>query len=172
MKYLYVLAAAIFLLSTPSFTHAQIKIKRASLSASVRDAHSIHNGSYKVQQSIGHMGIKGVSNHQEYTVLKGFLIPKNDVESSIINPDFNLQVYPNPFVDYIELDFDGTVSGEMVVLLHDVTGKLIFKTVSQVKQQQRIELGHLAQAQYILTVEAMGQQLSYSLLHYKSPKEE
>lgn len=67
------------------------------------------------------------------------------------NIDIDLQVYPNPFVDHLNLAFNTSVTGDVVVHLHDVTGQLIDTKVSKAKQEQRIDLGHLAKAQYLLT---------------------
>lgn len=62
------------------------------------------------------------------------------------NIDIDLQVYPNPFVDHLNLAFNTSVTGDVVVHLHDVTGQLIDTKVSKAKQEQRIDLGHLAKA--------------------------
>jgi hypothetical protein len=83
-------------------------------------------------------------------------------------PDFDWTVYPNPFRTYINIDFSVPVSGDLVMRLHDVTGQLIMEKSLPAKQQQRIDLGHLAQAEYLLTAEIMGKIFSQTLLNYKS----
>lgn len=166
-KYLTIL----FLLFT-TFSFAQLKVKRASLSTSVKNAQDIQVGNYNVQQSIGHMGVMGTVNHSENTVLRGFLLPHDAVSTVVPSADFDLMVYPNPFVDYLEVSFDKAVSGYMTFRLHDVTGRLIFENTSKVKQKQRVELGFLAQAEYILSVEVMGKRFSQNLLNYNTSNKE
>ena len=150
----------IFLLFT-SFSFAQTKILRASLSTAPQTARV---GDFTVQQSIGHMGIIGTVNHQQHTILTGFLLPQSAATSAVQNIDIDLQVYPNPFVDHLNLSFNTSVTGDVVVHLHDVTGQLIDTKVSKAKQEQRIDLGHLAKAQYLLTVEVMGKHFTYKLI--------
>jgi hypothetical protein len=166
MKYLYFLFIGILLPSAFNAAHAQ-KILRASLSTSAKDAHNIHIGSYKVQQSIGHMGIIGSVRHGQYTVLREFLLPQH-AASDPITPDLDIQVYPNPFVDHIDIAFDTPVSGDLVVMLHDMTGQLVASQIAPAKKRQRIALANLAQAHYILTVDVMGKQFSYNLLNKRT----
>lgn len=147
-------------------------IKRASLSTSVANAHSIQNGQYKVQQSIAHMGIMGSITHDSHTMTRGFLLPQMGAPAEKPIADFNWAVYPNPFATYINIDFDAPVSGDMVVRIHDVTGQLIMEKEVVAKEQQRIHLGHLAQAEYVLTAELMGKTFSQVLLNYKNLKED
>ena len=141
-------------------------IKRASLSASVIDAHSIQKGHYKVQQSVGHMGIMTLAHHGKHTATRGFLLPQGAASSKETIPDFDWTVYPNPFDSYVNIDFDAPVSGDMVVRLHDILGQLILEKELTAKQQQRVFLGHLAQAEYLLSVELMGKTFSLPLLNH------
>lgn len=172
LKQRYTAYIALFFLIYTGESLAQLKTLRASLSSSVSDAHVIQVGNFKVQQSIGQTGITGAVNHRASTVIRGFLLPQNIFTSKPNVPDFDLLVYPNPFVDYIDLSFSKTVSGNMLFRLHDVTGRLIFEQTSLVKQNQRIELGFLAQAEYILSVEVMGKRFSQNLLNYNTSNKE
>lgn len=150
--------------------HAQRSaIKRASLSASVVGAHVIQKGKYKVQQSIAHMGIMGSVTHDTHTTTRGFLVPQMGSSSEKPLPDFNWGVYPNPFITHINIDFDAPVSGNMAIRVHDVTGQIVFEKAVSAKQQQRIHLGNLARAEYLLNVEVMGKTFSQILLNYERP---
>lgn len=124
MKNFYTLIVLVLLL-IKDVAFGQTMIKRASLSTSVAVAHNIQFVNYKVQQSIGHMGITGSIKNQNRTVLRGFLLPQSAATTSTPTLDFNLSFYPNPFVDYVELSFDTPVTGDMAARLHDVTGQLI-----------------------------------------------
>ncbi|MDA0780044.1 MAG: T9SS type A sorting domain-containing protein [Bacteroidetes bacterium] len=167
MKQIYPKYLALFFLLYTGFSVAQVKVLRASLSSSVRDAHNIQVGNFKVQQSIGQMGITGPINQQNHAVLRGFLLPQNALTNEANVTDFDLLVYPNPFVDYLELSFSANVSGDLEFNLHDVSGRLIVQQIYDAKQKQRIELRTLAQGEYILSVEVMGKRFTRNLLNYK-----
>ena len=173
MKHVYTKAIVIFFLSSATMVFAQGKILRSSLSTSVSEAHNIQKGQYKVQQSIGHMGIMSTINHDQRAVTRGFLLPQlGKVSTETPSADFNLVVYPNPFTTYVNIDFNAPVTGDMVIRLHDILGQLIIEKEVTAKQQQRFYLGHLAQAEYVLNVEVMGKTFNQVLLNYKTPTEE
>lgn len=116
------------------------------------------------------MGIMSTVNQKNVSVTRGFLLPQSTNGQAVGNeqiPDFEWSVYPVPFDTYINIDFDVPVSGDMVIRLHDITGQLIMEQIQLAKQQQRIYINHLAQAEYLLTVAVMGKTLTKSLLHYK-----
>ena len=167
MKKTYNVLIVVLIFCAFSVANAQLKVKRASLSSSVNN--NTQTNGYKVQQSIGHMGIMGSFKYIGHAVLNGFLIPQNTTSAEIIMPDFNLEIYPNPFIDHINISIQTAVSGEMVVRLYDISGRLVTEHLSRAKKEQRIELSHLLQAQYLLSVEVMGKTFSYKLLNYKTP---
>jgi hypothetical protein len=167
MKNIYGVLIVTLIFSAFSVANAQLKVKRASLSSSVNN--NTQTNGYKVQQSIGHMGITGSFKSIGHAVLNGFLIPQNTTSTETIVPDFNLEIYPNPFIDHINISIQTAVSGEMMVRLYDITGQLVTERLSIAKKVQRIELSQLPQAQYILSVEVMGKTFSYKLLNYKTP---
>jgi hypothetical protein len=163
--YNFLIVALIFCVF--SVANAQLKVKRASLSSSV--SNNTQTNGYKVQQSIGHMGITGSFKYLGHAVLNGFLIPQNTISAETIVPDFDLEIYPNPFIDHINISIQTAVSGEMVVRLYDITGQLVREHLSKAKKEQSIELSQLPQAQYLLSVKVMGKTFSYKLLNYKTP---
>ena len=165
MRKRYVLFVILFFTAFATQVCAQRSaIKRASLSTSVSSAHIIKSGSHKVQQSIGHMGIMSTVRHEMHTATRGFLLPQVSASSYKPLPDLDWVVYPNPFDAHINIDFGLPVSGIMAIRIHDVTGQLILERAVTAKQQQRIHLGYLAQAEYLLTVEVMGKTVSQPLL--------
>lgn len=172
MKNFYPLIVLVLLLLA-DVAFGQTMIKRASLSTSVAGAHNIQFGNYKVQQSIGHMGIMSTINHDQRAVTRGFLLPQlGKVSTETPSADFNLVVYPNPFTTYVNIDFNAPVTGDMVIRLHDILGQLIIEKEVTAKQQQRFYLGHLAQAEYVLNVEVMGKTFSQVLLNHKTTSKE
>lgn len=173
MKNIYNVLIVALIFCASNATHAQSKIKRASISSSVNNAHNTQTNGYKLQQSIGHMGITGSFKNLGYAVLRGFLIPQNILSTEIVMsstetrlPDFDMDVYPNPFIDHINISISIAVSGDTAVRLYDITGQLIMEILSRAKKEQRIELSHLSQAQYLLSIEVMGKIYYYKLLNF------
>lgn len=166
VKYRTFLVVSIIAVFASQIFAQSTAIKRASLSASVADAHSIQKGQFKVQYSVGHMGIMTLAHHGKHTATRGFLLPQGAASSEETISDFDWTVYPNPFESYVNIDFDAPVSGDMVVRLHNILGQLILEKEFTAKQQQRVFLGHLAQAEYLLSVELMGKTFSLPLLNH------
>lgn len=146
---------------------AQGKIKRASLSGSFSDPQITHKGGHSVQHSIAHMGILTTLSHDNKTVTRGFLLPQSGVSREESAVDFGWVVYPNPFQTYINIDFNAAVSGEMVIRIHDVLGQLVTEKSVTAKKHQRLNLSHLSQAEYFLSVEVMGKTFNQTLLNNK-----
>lgn len=176
MKNIYNVLIVALIFCAFNVTHAQSKIKRASISSSVNNANNTQNNGYKLQHSIGHMGIMGPFKNLGYDTLRGFLFPQYNLSTEIVMsstetrlPDFDMDVYPNPFIDHINISISIAVSGDMAVRLYDITGQLIMEILSRAKKEQRIELSHLARSQYLLSIEAMGKIYSYKLLNFKTP---
>ena len=153
----------------PTLVMAQSSaIKRASLSTAPVTSVSEH---YTVQQSIGHAGIMSTKFHGDNAVLRGFLLPQLNPVSANANVNVSWVVYPVPFYTYFNIDFDFAVSGDMTVRLHDVTGQLVIEKTLEAKQQQRIHTGHLAQGEYVLSVEVMNKQFSKQIMNHNYNQE-
>jgi len=135
LKYMIKFYFLTILFSCTLVVAQQSAIKRSSLSTSVVNAHDIQVGHYKVQQSIGHFGIMNTDNLKNYTVTRGFLLPKYGASKENPIPEFDWVVYPNPFESYINIDFDIPVFGNLTIYLHDVTGQLIIEKKVIARQQ-------------------------------------
>lgn len=78
------------------------------------------------------------------TFVSGVLSVDSEVLSSMI------KVYPNPFTDYIKLDFNPGVSVKSI-LLRDITGKRVSKFLP--KNNEVLNVSHLTNGIYLLVVE-------------------
>lgn len=161
MKYIYLVFTLFF--CTTLLAQQSVAIKRASLSTAPQ---TIQKGHYKVQQSVGHMGIMTLAHHGKHMATRGFLLPQGATPSEETILDFDWAVYPIPFSTHINIDFSAAVSGAMKLLLFDVTGQLIVEKTLEAKQQQRIPMGHLAQGEYIIQIKVMGKTFSLQLLNH------
>ncbi|KAB1063774.1 T9SS type A sorting domain-containing protein [Salibacter halophilus] len=67
--------------------------------------------------------------------------------------DINTKIYPNPALGYFNIEFTGILPDEAQYMMYDFTGKLVREgTINS--QIQRVELGNLANAQYILKIKS------------------
>jgi hypothetical protein len=73
-----------------------------------------------------------------------------------------------PITTHLTIDFSAPVSGDMHVLLFDVTGQLVFDETYTAQQKQKIYIGHLAQGEYLIQVGLMNQTFSTQILNYAS----
>lgn len=167
MKHIYPKYLTVIFLLFTSFSFAQTKILRASLSSAPQ---TVRTGDFTIQQSIGHMGLIRTSEQDNNTVISGFLIPQSFAQNSQPNTpqqSIEWQLYPNPFSTHINIDFSTEVNGNMQLLLFDVAGQLVMEKTLEARQQQRIPMEHLAQGEYIINVSVLGKSFSAQILNYK-----
>lgn len=153
----------ITLLFCTALAAQQPAIKRASLSTGPQTS---HKGDYMVQHSIGFMGAMSTQEHSKQLVTRGFLLPQANPVEFVEKLEWSL--YPVPFSTYLNIDFSAPVTGDMHVLLFDVTGQLVFDETYTAQQKQKIYIGHLAQGEYLIQVGVMNQTFSTQILNYAS----
>ena len=172
MKKIHLFTWLFMLLTSSSILFAQGKIKRASLSISAVNIDT-KQGAYKVQQSIGHLGIIGTSQSSNNRVFQGFLLlplrPAQTQPNPKVSSELGWTVYPVPFDTYVDIKFSAPVSGEMTVRIINTAGQLMLDIRQLAKQEQRVYLDHLSEGKYILVLEVMGKEFRKQLLHYSKP---
>jgi hypothetical protein len=67
--------------------------------------------------------------------------------------NINTKIYPNPALGYFNIEFTGALPDEAQYMMYDFTGKLV-REGSINSQIQRVDLGNLANAQYILKIKS------------------
>ncbi len=160
MKYIYFFLAFFF---CTTLAAQQPAIKRASLSTGPQTS---QKGSFMVQHSVGFMGAMSTQEHPKQMVTRGFLLPQASPVEFAEKLEWFL--YPVPFTTHLNIDFSAPVSGDMHVLLFDVTGQLVFDETYTAQQKQEIYIGHLAQGEYLIQVGVMNQTFSTQILNYAS----
>ncbi len=98
---------------------------------------------------------------------KGFIYRSVEpVYTGIFNNsvDMTLKIYPNPFVDYIQLDInDAPVSSEkeIIVSIFDMMGRKVYETTVK---RGKIYLSHLSKGIYNICVEYNGEVVNKKML--------
>jgi len=89
-----------------------------------------NNKSYFFQQSIGQGSVINTFNAENYQVRQGFLQP---IKAALVNSGFDTEidvlVYPNPFQETINLDFQEILVDEITITLHHIAGQQFIPTI-------------------------------------------
>ena len=152
----------ITLLFCTALAAQQPAIKRASLSTGPQTS---QKGSFVVQHSVGFMGAMSTQEHSKQMVTRGFLLPQANPVVEVVD-QLEWSLYPVPFTTHLNIDFSAPVSGDMHVILFDVTGQLVFEQTYTAQQKQEIYIGHLAQGEYLIQVALKNQTFSSQILNY------
>ncbi|MDG1822062.1 MAG: T9SS type A sorting domain-containing protein [Flavobacteriaceae bacterium] len=160
MKHLYILF--ILSLSSGMLLAQTSPIMRASLSASF-DTSQDTNSRHKIAYSVGHMGVMAKADQKNHTVISGFLLPQGISGTPVVNP-IELTIYPVPFDTHLNVEFKTAVNGDLSVRLLDVTGRLVFDKIQTAEQQQRFDIGELAQGEYFIEVILNNQTFTKSII--------
>ena len=114
--------------------------------------------------SVGQSSVIGNNMSGGFLITQGFVQPLSDlyyVED--INTNFNVAVYPNPFVNEFEASFD-KVYNNMNVLIQTLSGQTVFRRNYLNNNSIRINLsGHSGQI-YIVTINADGKTFTAKLI--------
>lgn len=107
--------------------------------------------SYFIQQSIGQSSPIQTFNANKHTLRQGFLQP---VEAMLINNGLDLElevtVFPNPFSNQINIQFEESLTDWIVVSVYDVTSRQLFRQEFFPEEQIQIDLENFPIGTYIL----------------------
>ena len=84
---------------------------------------------YSIQQSIGQSGIVGKKEVNSITVQQGFLtnniyLKVDNSKNNSFKETLDLVISPNPFIDYIKIDFSKKTDSDIYIKIYDVNGKV------------------------------------------------
>ena len=114
--------------------------------------------------SVGQSSVIGNNMSGGFLITQGFVQPLSDsyyVED--INTNFNVAVYPNPFVNEFEASFD-KVYNNMNVLIQTLSGQTVFRRNYLNNNSIRINLSGYSGQIYIVTINADGKTFTAKLI--------
>ena len=114
--------------------------------------------------SVGQSSVIGNNMSGGFLITQGFVQPLSDlyyVED--INTNFNVVVYPNPFVNEFEASFD-KVYNNMNVLIQTLSGQTVFRKNYLNNNSIRINLSGYSGQIYIVTINADGKTFTAKLI--------
>ena len=126
---------------------------------------------------VGNIAINNVIEREPYNPVTLILLKNNAIydtkvtkqstlSNSIKNPnsieslqeqELSINVFPNPYSDYVNVFFNLLHQGNVQIKIFDVTGKIVFSTVftnlSEGEHTKELSLGKLTSGNYVLSVE-------------------
>ena len=114
--------------------------------------------------SVGQSSVIGNNMSGGYLITQGFVQPLSDsyyVEE--INTNFNVAVYPNPFVNEFEASFDKEYNN-MNVLIQTLSGQTVFRKNYQNNNSIRVDLSGYSGQTYIVTINADGKTFTAKII--------
>lgn len=109
------------------------------------------------QYSVGEMVLVNTETSAGVILTQGFLQPSNDAPSSIetfVN-NININVYPNPTTDWLNISFNKSVSESIQLVLFDASGRIVIQEQhldSGAENKLVLNLSNLASGAYMLHV--------------------
>jgi hypothetical protein len=159
----FLLLFIFFILSSASFSqvlHHQMFVAQGAKTST--------SSGLIVSQSIGQQSIAGSYSSKTVSVQQGFqqfamskeilIIPDNKAITTII--------YPNPFVNDINLRFSGEIKGMVDYKLMSMSGKLLLQDTKMAEQNRLAigSLGYLPTGSYILMLSASNYKYSVTII--------
>ena len=114
--------------------------------------------------SVGQSSVIGNNMSGGFLITQGFVQPLSDsyyVED--INTNFNVAVYPNPFVNEFEASFDLKYNN-IAVLIQTLSGQTVFRKNYQNNSSIRVDLSGYSAQIYIVTINADGKTFTAKLI--------
>ena len=114
--------------------------------------------------SVGQSSVIGNNMSGGYLITQGFVQPLSDsfyVEE--INTNFNVAVYPNPFVNEFEASFDKEYNN-MNVLIQTLSGQTVLRKNYKKNNSIRVDLSGYSGQTYIVTINADGKTFTAKLI--------
>ena len=114
--------------------------------------------------SVGQSSVIGNNMSGGFLITQGFVQPLSDsyyVED--INTNFNVAVYPNPFVNEFEASFDKEYNN-MNVLIQTLSGQTVYRKNFKKDNSIRVDLSGFSGQTYIVTINADGKTFTAKLI--------
>ena len=146
----------IFLLLFPLLAFSQLHHQTLGIGGGITSSGVIY--------SVGQSSVIGNNMSGGFLITQGFVQPLSDsyyVEE--INTNFNVAVYPNPFVNEFEASFDKEYNN-MNVLIQTLSGQTVFRKNYQNNNSIRVDLSGYSGQTYIVTINADGKTFTAKLI--------
>lgn len=159
------------LLSAVSNTNSQ-KLQKSAINSVGRTSSyftTIHQKRHVILQSVGQSSIIGTKHSARISVQQGFLSNSvfytiNNRESEAINEALTLVVYPNPFIDHVQLKFSKKTRDDIYIRVFDFNGKQLVSKKYAPTDNLYVPMLNYSIGIYIIHVQSGGKHMTKKLL--------
>ncbi len=110
-----------------------------------------NNKSYFIQQTIGQGSVINTYQANNHQLRQGFLQP---LKAALINTGFDTEievlVYPNLFVETVNLDFQETLIDQITIALYHISGQLVYQQTFNPSESLTLQFPNLPIGTYVL----------------------
>ncbi len=126
-----------------------------------------NNKSYFFQQSIGQASVINTYLANNHLIRQGFLQP---IKAALVNSGFDTEIdvfiYPNPFEETINLDFEEILVDEITITLHNIIGQLIHQQTFDPSESLTLQFNNLPIGAYVLRGQMRSQTFAAKLIKH------
>lgn len=136
------------------------QIQKSTLNHLAASNVSLSSG-IRILQSVGQSGVIGSSSTSNNTVQQGYLNNhlqfrvNNDI-SDEFEKSFKFSIYPNPFQDFINIQFTKTTLFPVLVRVFDMRGRMVHDEEFRPAKDIRLHVGHFEEAGYVIRIASGG----------------
>ena len=110
-------------------TEKKYSVQKSTLTSVGSTTIYTNNNKYRIQQSVGQSSLIGKKEVESITVQEGFLtntisLKIDNSKDETIKETLDFVISPNPFVDYIKIDFSKKTTYDIYIRIYDVNGKV------------------------------------------------
>lgn len=121
-------------ITSNTFGQSKPVILKSTITSVGSSTQYISEKKYTIKQSIGQSGIIGKVKNKNTSVSQGFLsnalfFTLNNSNEVNFEETLNIVISPNPFIDYIKIDFSSKTNHSIHLKIYDTNGKVFtYKT--------------------------------------------
>ncbi len=155
MKSSFIFLFVVFSVCAQEPDESSVRLLRSTITTVGSSSTSFNN--YYIAQSIGQSGIIGKVDVDKTTVQQGFLssimsFEINNTSDELVNEILEFVVFPNPFIDYVEVSFSKKIQQDILIDITDDTGRLIKSKKYLPTNKIKIPIGDISVGLYFLQI--------------------
>lgn len=155
---IYILFYNCFTFSQQTTIH-KYSIKKSTLNSIGSSNVYLKSKKISVLQSVGQSGIIGTKEIKSAIVQQGFLnstlfLKVNNSNNNFIKEVLKFVINPNPFIDYIKIDFSKKTLFEVYIRVSDVNGKTFITRNFEPTDKITLPLNRLSIGTYLIHIKS------------------
>lgn len=144
-------------------------VKKSTITTVASSNVLISEKSLKILQSVGQSGIIRTRKVNNYVVQQGYLNSNlvfliNNSNNEFVQEIISFSIYPNPFVDFIKIDFAKKTKHNIHIKIFDINGKVIVNQTFNPTNEIVLPLKRISIGSYLINVTSGGNSSTKKIL--------